>query len=235
VRWFVDQFGGGSSSFAAGLGTVIHAVMETAVSSDAEQLWAGVEQRWNELSFEAPWIEARQRRAARDLVESLSQYLGDAERAGTTLLGAESRFSLSLGPAVLTGSIDRVEHYADGSVVIVDLKTGRSEATTDSGVAEHPQLSSYQLAYAEGVVPGIPDDAIPGGAKLVLVAIPRAGKLYAAPTQAAFTPEQLDAFREHVIEVAVRMAGPVYQAPRIPPQFARVARPDIQTLGAVSE
>ncbi len=234
VRWFVDQFGGGSASLAAGLGTVIHAVMETATSTDPDQLWLGVEEHWPQLSFEAPWIEARQRRSARELVDALAQYLQDTQASGTTLLGAESRFSLRLGPALLNGSIDRVERYSDGSVVIVDLKTGRGEKPTDAAAADHPQLSSYQLAFAEGVVPSVPEGAPSGGAKLVLVAVRRAGKLYAAPVQPALTPEQLDAFRARVVEVAVAMAGPVYHAPLNPPQQGRTPQADIQTLGAVS-
>ncbi len=53
LHWFVDRFGGSAPNSAMGLGTVLHDVMEHAVDSDVESLWAAVESRWSELEFEA--------------------------------------------------------------------------------------------------------------------------------------------------------------------------------------
>jgi RecB family exonuclease len=54
-------------------------------------------------------------------------------------------------------------------VVIVDLKTGRSEArVSDDKVADDPQLAAYQLALLEGLVPGA-EGAVNAGARLVVL------------------------------------------------------------------
>lgn len=44
---------------------------------------------------------------------------------------------------------------AEERVVVVDLKTGKSETNvTEDKVREHAQLAAYQLAVEEGLVPG---------------------------------------------------------------------------------
>jgi len=127
-------------------------------------------------------------------------------------LQAEPSFELALGQALLRGKIDRVEQYPDGTAVIVDLKTGKFDPTTDDGVAENAQLGAYQLAFASGAIEGIPDGLISGGAKLVIVSKGTRGAQYAAPAQAPFTAEQLETFRERVLEDARGMAGSVFVA-----------------------
>jgi RecB family exonuclease len=231
VTWFVEQFGGGTSNAAAGLGTVIHAVMESADDPSVETLWSAVEARWSELRFDAEWLSLRQRRLAKDMVRALAHYLADFAAQDGRLIGAESRFSLRIGPAQLNGSVDRVEQFPDGRVVIVDLKTGKHEPRTDAGVANHPQLASYQVALDAKVVVGIPEGATPGGAKLVLIGT--AGSPYAAPTQAPFSPEQIAAFRDEVERIAVEMAGPSYRKPAEKP--GRPGRFDIHQSGSVAE
>jgi RecB family exonuclease len=56
-------------------------------------------------------------------------------------------------PAVVSGTIDRVELTAEGTVVIVDLKTGRTQATGAAAAVTNPQLSAYQLAFEQGAIP----------------------------------------------------------------------------------
>nr|BFF14706.1 hypothetical protein GCM10025699_60090 [Microbacterium flavescens] len=162
LHWFVDRFGGSAPNAAMGLGTVLHDVMEHAVDSDVESLWAGVEARWGELRFESAWIAESEKRRARAMTESLAAYLRDFEAGGGALIGAESTFQLDIGPARLRGAIDRVERTRDGAAVIVDLKTGRSAPTSAAAVAEHPQLGSYQVALADGAIEAVPPGTPPG-------------------------------------------------------------------------
>jgi RecB family exonuclease len=79
--------------------------------------------------------------------------------------------------------MDRVEVDADGAVVVVDLKTGKTEISGEK-VRQHAQLGAYQLAVAHGAVDdllghqtgGVDDTAArPGGAELVYLRQP-AGK-----------------------------------------------------------
>jgi superfamily I DNA/RNA helicase/RecB family exonuclease len=209
LDWFLESIAGSDSGVIANVGTIVHAAMETAPDPSVDALWAVIEQRWSELVFEAPWLAERQRRIARGFTEALSEYLVHFEAAGKTLIGAESRFKLPVGDAVVSGSIDRVERAADGTVVIVDLKTG-TPITSQSKVDEHPQLAAYQLAYAEGFL----DEALAphgahrgGGAKLLFVKEGLRDRKYREGIQVQLDEEALDAFRERVREASILIAA----------------------------
>ena len=212
LHWMIDQVGGGSSSTASNLGTIIHSVAEESTDHSPDALYAAVEKRWGELYFESEWHSRVERTRAREFTDRLSAYLDEFDRAGGTLLATEKNFELDLGHARLRGSIDRVESYPDGTAVIVDLKTGKRDPSTDDGVVDHPQLGAYQLAFASGAIEGLPEGVLPGGAKLVIVSKGSRGKAYTEPRQAAFTAEQLEAFRERVVADAVGMADRVFVA-----------------------
>ena len=201
--------------------------METTDDPVVERLWSAVESRWHELVFESPWLAERQRQLARGFTEALADYLADFQRDGMTLVAAEGRFRLEYGevvgagsrddgsvtPAIVVkGSIDRIERDADGRVVIVDLKTGRP-ITSPAEIAAHPQLSSYQLAYAEGKfdeqLEGI--EHLPGGAKLLFVREGKDGKRYRDGRQATLDADGLEAVRERIRQAAVLIAAAQYE------------------------
>ncbi|GAA4670642.1 ATP-dependent helicase [Frondihabitans cladoniiphilus] len=211
LHWFVDRFGGTPSSSAMGLGTVIHDAMEHAVDIDPESLWQSVEARWGELEFEAEWQSDAERVRARSMTDSLAAYLRDFRSAHGELLGAESSFQLAVGPALLRGTVDRVERQSDGSVVIVDLKTGKTP-TTAAETTGHPQLASYQLALASGALEAADADSVRGGAKLLFVAKGVRGKPYTERVQEAFDDVAVDAFRERLETDARGMADRVFVA-----------------------
>ncbi|TFD73807.1 ATP-dependent helicase [Cryobacterium gelidum] len=212
LHWLIGQVGGGNSNTAANLGTIIHKVMEDATDRRPEALWQGVEARWNELDFDADWQSRVQKVAARALTDRLASYLLDFEQGGGELLSAEGTFQLEVSGAVLSGTIDRVERQFDGRAVIVDLKTGKGDATSDTGVAEHPQLGAYQLAFQDGAIDGVPADMTLAGARLVIVSSGTVKQNYRNPTQTAFSPEQLDAFRTRVGDDAAGMGGATFIA-----------------------
>lgn len=240
LNWVIGDLGGDAGSVGAGLGTLLHAALEHADGADEDALWASVEARWGELSFDAAWIERTERTRARDLIARLSRYLRDAEAAGTTLLGAEPHFELDVPvagaahPAVISGTIDRVELTAEGTVVIVDLKTGRTQATGPAAAVDNPQLSAYQLAFEQGAIPaaaGRPS----GGAKLLVLKPTRAAP-YATPAQPPFDDDTRAAFRDRIDAAVHVMGGDRFLAP-----YEAHCRDDhttglcrIHTIGAVS-
>ena len=212
VDWFIDSVSGTQSSTAMGLGTIVHWAMETATDSTVEAVWGAIEARWNELAFESPWLAEQQKRAARLLAAGVAEYLADFAREGKTLVGAESRFSIDLDRATVNGSIDRVERAPDGSVVIVDLKTG-TPIVTQPKIDAHPQLGIYQLAYVQGVLDEFLDELgehRSGGAKLLFVKKGTRGKLYREGTQAALDGEQLEGFRTRIRQAAIGMAAAAF-------------------------
>jgi superfamily I DNA/RNA helicase/RecB family exonuclease len=240
LDWVIGELGGGAGSVVAGLGTLIHAALELADGGDEDGLWRVVEERWGELEFEAGWIERAERTRARDLVSRLSRYLRDAEAAGSRLLGAEPHFEIEVPveaatqPAVISGTIDRVELTPEGSVVIIDLKTGRSESTGPSAAIGNPQLSAYQLAFEAGAIPaaaGYPS----GGAKL-LVLKPTRGAHYATPAQPPFDDRTREEFLLRIRDAVHVVGGHSFLAP-----YEAHCRDDhthglcrIHTVGAVS-
>ena len=214
LGWFIDHVASPPSGVAASIGTLVHAVVEEAgARSDGdtsiETLWAAVEERWRQLRFEAGWVAERELRGARRMTEGAAAYLEDFDDDAKVLLGAEGRFTLDVDRVRLTGTIDRVEASADGTTVIVDLKTGRTPPTMEQ-TAMHPQLAAYQLAARSGEVPNA---GRLGGAKLVYLAKPARGIAYSERVQQPFDDEAEAAFRERLAAVARIMSGAEFEGP----------------------
>ncbi len=117
----------------------------------------------------------------------------------------ETHFLLELAPGDggepirVTGLIDRIDRLPDGSIEVIDYKTGSSKSQRD--VDEDEQLSMYALALREGAVPDpATREPLPTPSRLTL---------YFAESDLALstarTDEQLDAFRAHIVEVAGRI------------------------------
>jgi superfamily I DNA/RNA helicase/RecB family exonuclease len=206
LNWFIDVMSGTQTSTAMGLGTIVHWAMETATDPSIDALWEAVQSRWNELLFESPWLAEKQKRAARVLTAGLAEYLHDFRSAGRTLVAPEAAFSVVVGRGKLNGKIDRVEQHADGSIVIVDLKTGRAE-TNQGKIDANAQLGAYQLAYDHGVLEQLPDGHRPGGAKLLYVASGKGGKLYREAVQGPLVGAELDELRARIELAAIGMAA----------------------------
>lgn len=209
LDWFIDSVSGSQTNTAMGLGTIIHWAMETATDPTVDGIFHAIESRWGELLFESPWVSEHQKLAARRLATGVAEYLADFTRDGKSLVAAEGRFELDIGRARVNGSIDRVERSDDGSVTIVDLKTGRA-VTRQSDIDEHPQLRAYQLAYAEGQLDAFLDELGAhrgGGAKLLFVKEGKDGKSYRVAEQAPLDQAELEGFRERILQAAALMAA----------------------------
>ncbi|AWB94972.1 ATP-dependent DNA helicase [Agromyces badenianii] len=214
LGWFIDHVASPPSGLAASIGTIVHAVVEEAGARDdgdtsIEKIWAAVEARWRELRFEAGWVAERERRGARRMAEGASDYLANFADDGKVLLGAEGRFTLIVDRVRISGTIDRVEASADGTTVIVDLKTGRTPPSA-AETAAHPQLAAYQLAARAGEVP---DAGTLGGAKLVYLAKPTRGNAFTERAQQPFDDDAAAEFRDRLGAVARTMAGSEFDGP----------------------
>ena len=157
LHWFLNSNGGSDSTFEASLGTLMHSVLEAEEGKDESELWQLLEDKWHTLSFEAGWLDAREKRRAKRMFGAMMQYLRDTQTAGTKVLGREVDFRFEYNGAIINGTVDRIEQKSDGSIVIVDLKTSKT-ATSAEETLLHPQLGLYQLAFMNGAfdhVPGI--------------------------------------------------------------------------------
>lgn len=136
-----------------------------------------VDHVWDRLAFRTPWSKAREHDRIRTaLVRFLAWHHDNPRR----VLGTETRFETTVeladGEQVsLTGFADRLEVDADGRVVVVDLKSGRTKPSNKS-VEAHVQLGLYQYAVDHGAVDetlGQPAQA--GGAELVQLGLTEGG------------------------------------------------------------
>lgn len=129
--------------------------------------------------------------------------------------------------AVLRGSIDRVEVYPAGvgddvpqdagrgsapRVVVVDLKTGKSEARfLDAHVTDDAQLLSYQLAVRSGAISGV-DPADSAGARLLVLSKDSKDAQWRVAHQPALDGGAAGEFVRRIVADARGMASESFQA-----------------------
>jgi len=164
VKWFLQNNGGSDGdSTAQVLGSAIHAFAAKMVQepgTSKEDLIANLESSWKLIDPDSGWVSASHCESAVTMLEKFVDYHSKTTR---TVVDAEMRFDISLGRARIKGSVDRLEVEADGSLFIIDFKTG-SSAISVKDAKENLQLASYQVGIAEG---GFTQGTVSAGAELV--------------------------------------------------------------------
>lgn len=149
LRWLLKACGASDlGRLRAGIGTLVHDLAEKASRDDwsEEQMLAELDRVWQTIDVGTGWSAARELARARDMVHRLAQWVRANPRQ---FIGAEIPFDVTVDRARLVGRVDRLDADAEGRLVVVDFKTGKSSPTKDQ-VAEHPQLAAYQLAVELG-------------------------------------------------------------------------------------
>jgi len=183
-----------------------------------EALAAGLERVWEPTAFADTQADGHYRARSEPVLRRFyeRELLSTAEA-----LVFEQPFVLELDPgngeAVIRfrGVIDRIDRHPDGSLEVIDYKTGRTKTQRD--VDEDEQLSAYALAMRSGAVADpVTGDPLPAPSRLTL---------YFAESDLALsttrTGEQLDAFRDHLVAVAMRIRSGDFAAN---PEYRRCAR-----------
>jgi ATP-dependent exoDNAse (exonuclease V) beta subunit len=164
VKWFLQNNGGtDGDSTAQILGSAIHAFAAKMVEqpgTSKSELIASLESSWKLIDPNSGWVSASNLETAVTMLEKFVEYHKQTPRE---IKGAELRFDVKLGRARIIGTVDRLEVEADGSLFIIDFKTGNT-AITKEDAKKNLQLASYQLGIAEG---GFSDGATSAGAELV--------------------------------------------------------------------
>ena len=244
LRWFLSRHGGDRpASGAQHLGSLMHALAEQAEREHLRgpALRARAEELLPGLGYPQTWLGQVQQRRVREMVGRLDAYLADCDALGVTAqveltvradtvlapgdlsedLGGYLEDLLALTGAGaglrlrIAGRVDRLERRADGSVRVIDLKTGR---LVPSSPERHPQLATYRLALeALGRVVG-------GGALVLLgkepgrrsgegyVLAPAGGALDPSPVQDPDTGESLPWAQDLLAAAALGSLGPLYEA-----------------------
>lgn len=156
LQWYLahELHADSRSSPAAAFGNVVHALADALARGtlSAQAVPAELDRVWPALGYEAPWQSENERRAAHAALARLAVHLDASTRR---LLGTEVAFDAVVevpgGQVRVRGRLDRVEVEADGTVVVVDLKTSASPPP-DKAVAALPQLRLYQYAVESGLL-----------------------------------------------------------------------------------
>ncbi|HEY8454021.1 MAG TPA: ATP-dependent DNA helicase [Actinopolymorphaceae bacterium] len=149
LRWLLESCGGTAGDvLSQGIGTLVHDLAYDVATGavDIDKLPEAFEERWSLLDTGTGWYAAKEHDRAAEMVRRLADWLRANPRE---LVAAEEAFEVEVGRARLVGRVDRLERDADGRLVVVDLKTGRSKPSP-AEVAEHPQLAAYQVAVTKG-------------------------------------------------------------------------------------
>ncbi|MCC9068365.1 ATP-dependent helicase [Arthrobacter cryoconiti] len=222
LNWFVKAAGGeASTDFARSLGTLIHSIAEHIPEGAGHEYLQELERRWPALGMGDTWEAEKDYERAQEMVRKLAQYVVEARQSGRTLIDVEVDFEVEI-PAdfamertvLLRGQVDRLEADANGNLVIVDLKTGRSKPTAKE-IELHPQLGAYQAAVLAGAFDGVAAtagfvNAGSGGAAL----LPLGDGTKAAKTQdqAPLTAGADDWATPEVLQAAFLMAQATFPA-----------------------
>lgn len=209
VDWVIQRLAGSTSNRAAGFGTIVHEAVERADATDPAALERYIGDRFGELAHPSAWEAAQQRGDVPQLVAHIADYFQRLRGEGWTVVPGEheARFTVELeGGAALHGSIDWLEHGADGSVRVVDLKTGKHKPDAHPELG-NLQLRAYQLAISLGGIEGVPASA-PTEARLVM---PRLGTKQKVVAADAFE-EVREAFAGHLRAAVATMGGARFSA-----------------------
>jgi len=219
LHWAVERLGGRSGSFAASVGTIVHAVAERIDRESVADVLPEIEHALAALPYDSDWEAQADRLRAQELASRLVAYQDGLHAAGGETIGREAEFEVRIDRAVLRGTIDRVERMADGTAVIVDFKTGKeTRHTSDASVADHAQLAAYQVALLAGGLHGevgeLSAALANGGARLVVLGRePKKGSAGVdAPRQAPLDEARLEEWRSRIREAADVMGGTTFIA-----------------------
>ena len=169
LKWLLEQSGGkDADSTAQVLGTAIHVItaqLKEQPDLTLDQLEAKLKGAWSLIDMNKGWIKDYEYRRA---AEMLGKFFKWNLENKNTLVGVEERFEFTLGSAIVSGSIDRIELTADNKYYIVDLKTGAT-AISHENAKENKQLQSYQLAVVNDGFKNKLDHQEVAGAELIFV------------------------------------------------------------------
>ncbi len=130
------------------LGSTLHNVLRTfheeGAIHTAEELISRVGEKWVSAGFVTPNQEHDYRLAGEEMVQSYREAHQERAKMQTETILAEKQIKMDMGAFWLAGRIDRVDRYPDGSLEVIDYKSGRWEASSDE-VAADLAMNVYQL------------------------------------------------------------------------------------------
>ncbi|ANE03425.1 ATP-dependent helicase [Corynebacterium crudilactis] len=195
-------------------GTLVHAYAEAVAGGvDPSIAEEKVTSAYMQLANVPGWSHESAEIAFRRILTRTHTWLQNS-RADFTEVGTEMDVSVTIDDTVsIRGRMDRLERNRSEELVVVDFKTGKTQIAVKD-MADHPQLSAYQLALSRGVLrngkisdPDVGETPDPvGGGLLVYPAID--AKAVGQRMQDPKTQEDLDEFAAMLPGLAEHLRGP---------------------------
>lgn len=112
-----------------------------------EEAVAALEESWIEAGYSSQDEMMQQLAEGKAIVEAhVERVMREPITAQTIVV--EKLYRRDLGPFVLIGRVDRIDEHEDGTIEIIDYKSGR-EGVTEEEVKNDLAMSSYQLILRE--------------------------------------------------------------------------------------
>ena len=166
-----------------------HDSNDVGVTTTAEAV-AALEESWIDAGYTSAEEMADALGEGREIIERHVQE-AIARPSQAKSIFVEKQFRADLGEFALIGRVDRVDEHPDGSLEIVDYKSGRPDITTEE-VESDLAMGIYQLLLHRQF-PLVP-------LKATIIAL-RTGRF----ASASLSPEQLQELEFDVIELGRRM------------------------------
>jgi DNA helicase-2/ATP-dependent DNA helicase PcrA len=111
-----------------------------------EDLHSELDRNWESTGFVTRAHEDSRRTSARD---ALTRFWHEQQASPAPVIGVEQEFAFRFGPDRVRGRMDRIDRDPDGSIGVVDYKSGdvRDPATAARRSRESLQLAMYALAW----------------------------------------------------------------------------------------
>ncbi|MDO8682430.1 MAG: PD-(D/E)XK nuclease family protein [Armatimonadota bacterium] len=106
-----------------------------------EQLADHLRETWVAIGYESV---AEEQESLTEGVKMLEEYYSAPPVPGTVTIFTERQLRQDMGEFVLLGRIDRLDQHTDGTLEIIDYKSGREDVTEDE-VRHDLAMSIYQL------------------------------------------------------------------------------------------
>ncbi|MEP6757012.1 MAG: PD-(D/E)XK nuclease family protein [Chthonomonadales bacterium] len=175
-------------SFGSTLHQVLQTFHEGGAQQDPAELVEQVETRWISAGYNSPEQEHEYREASVGIVQRYHDVAIERIETGVVTLFTEKTISTDMGTFKLSGRVDRIDQHPDGTLEIIDYKSGRMDVTSEE-VGASLAMNIYALILARNY---------PGMRVRTTIHALRSG----AEASAEMSSEELADFENHIRTIA---------------------------------
>ncbi len=135
-------------------GTTLHGVLQRFHDArdqgvqTVDQAVAALEDSWIEAGYNTPGEMAEAMGEGKVILENYIQRFETSERDATTIM-IERQLRRDMGDFTLIGRLDRVDEHADGTIEVIDYKSGR-QSVEPSDIEFDIAMNCYMLLLQQG-------------------------------------------------------------------------------------